>query len=105
MGAGTAEKLKIVSGYSMQNQSTDLQRLAELLDQQYRWPADYLFKFVVPRQQLLRLTDLFESSQMSFKESRTGKYISASVTLRMASSESVLAIYRQAAEIEGLIAL
>lgn len=89
----------------IQKTGADLDRLADLLEQHYHWPADYPFKFIVPRQQVARLSDLFDSSAMTFKESRTGKYVSVSVTLMMNSTDSVLAIYRQAAEIEGLIAL
>lgn len=72
------------------------------------WPDVYLFKFIVPNEPelLARTTALFgELSELSFHESKTGKYISVSAKEMMLSVDSIIEIYARAAEINGLIAL
>jgi len=82
-----------------------LQRLAEMLDQQTTWPADYLFKFIVPVNEVDEVKALFLNEALTMRESRTGKYVSVSVNQRVASSAEVVAFYRCAAKIKGLISL
>lgn len=72
------------------------------------WPDVYLFKFIVPNEPelLARTTALFnELSEISFHESKTGKYISVSAKEMMTSVDSIIEVYARAAEIKGLIAL
>ncbi|MEL0083104.1 MAG: DUF493 family protein [Gammaproteobacteria bacterium] len=82
-----------------------LQKLAEHLDQQNDWPAEYLFKFIVPMQEVDAVVALFPGVAVSQRQSRTGKYVSTSARVIAESSEGVVAVYRQAAGIPGLIAL
>jgi uncharacterized protein len=72
------------------------------------WPDVYLFKFIVPNQSdlLARTTALFgDLSEISFHESKTGKYISVSAKEVMTDVDSIIEVYIRAAEIKGLIAL
>jgi hypothetical protein len=72
------------------------------------WPDVYLFKFIVPNEpeMLARATSLFgELSEMTFHESKTGKYISVSAKEVMTDVDSIIEVYIRAAEIKGLIAL
>lgn len=72
------------------------------------WPDVYLFKFIVPNHPdlLARTTALFgELSELTFHESKTGKYISVSAKEVMTDVEAIIDVYARAAEIEGLIAL
>jgi len=82
-----------------------LQRLAELLDEQTVWPSEYLYKFIVPAGQLDQALQLFPLQSVSQRESRTGKYVSLSSRQLVASSNEVIALYRKAALIPGLVAL
>ncbi len=83
----------------------DIQRMKSLLDASYQWPADYMFKFIIPPGKLEELKKIFPVSDVILRESKTGKYISVTVSLRMESSDEVLAVYYQARRIQGLIAL
>jgi putative lipoic acid-binding regulatory protein len=85
-----------------------LERFAKhkaLLDQEYQWPADYLFKFIVPVQKEGEVRALFPRHEPQVRESKLGNYVSLTVLFRADSSDLVLAIYERAAQIEGLIAL
>ncbi|MBL4623088.1 MAG: DUF493 family protein [Immundisolibacteraceae bacterium] len=82
-----------------------LARLAELLNESSDWPLEYLFKFIVPADKIDEVKVLFPAGSVALRQSRTGKYQSVSATLSMPNSDAVLAIYRQAALISGLMAL
>jgi uncharacterized protein len=72
------------------------------------WPDVYLFKFIVPNEAplLARVTALFtDVSEISFHESKTGKYISVTAKEMMIDVDSIIEVYIRAAEIKGLIAL
>lgn len=77
----------------------------ELLDKEYDWPADYLFKFIVPVHKEAEVRALFPDHNPDVKESKQGNYVSLSVTFHANSSDLILAIYEKASKIEGLIAL
>jgi len=82
-----------------------LQKMAEMLDQQSTWPTDYLYKFIVPIGLLDEVKALFPEVALKVRESRTGKYVSVSALQKVDSSEAVIAVYRRAALVPGLIAL
>lgn len=75
------------------------------LDNQHQWPCDYLFKFVVPSEKTDDFIAVFPGESFQYKKSGTGKYTSLSLRKRMVSSDEVMAIYRAASAIEGIIAL
>lgn len=77
----------------------------ELLDKEYDWPADYLFKFIVPVEKEQEVRALFPDHEPEVKASKNGNYVSLSVTYCADSSDLILAIYEKASKIEGLIAL
>ena len=75
------------------------------LDQHHTWPALYIFKFIVPKDKLDELKNLFPLHNTSEKVSAKGTYVSVTMEIILPSSDSVIEIYQQAAKIEGLIAL
>ena len=77
----------------------------EKLDQHYAWPSLYIFKFIVPKGKEEELKKLFPLHTSSEKQSKNGNYSSITIQMMMPSSKAVIAIYQQAAAIEGLIAL
>lgn len=77
----------------------------ELLDQQYDFPCEYLFKFIVPKAQVEQVKALLPEHQYELRPSKKGTYMSVSIRHQAESSELVLAIYEKASLIEGLIAL
>lgn len=82
-------------------------KLLEQLEKE-TWPSVYLFKFIVPndKETMARVIALFESqNEMAFHDSSKGNYTSITVKELMLSAESVIEIYRKAAEIKGVITL
>jgi putative lipoic acid-binding regulatory protein len=77
----------------------------ELLDSQNSWPNHYTFKFVVPKDKLEQIEEVFESDEIKTRDSSKGNYISITVTKYVISSDEIMSIYNEAAEIEGLISL
>jgi|TARA_Y100000385_G_C13075546_1_gene631249 uncharacterized protein len=72
------------------------------------WPDVYMFKFIVPNQSDLvaRVTALFdEAAELKFRPSKNDKYISIGAKEMMLNVESIINKYKQAAEIDGLVAL
>lgn len=77
----------------------------EKLNQHYRWPSTYMFKFIVPSGKENAVRALFSIAPLSEKASANGKYTSVTFQLTMHSADAVIEIYITASKIEGLIAL
>lgn len=83
-------------------------RQKAFLDQNLTWPTDYLFKFIIADAKRNEFEIIFpelKNTGYSTKPSSNGNYISITFTLRMNTSDEVLAIYARAKFIKGLIAL
>ncbi len=81
-----------------------LREQLELLE----WPNVYFFKFIVPNEpQLLALAAaLFnETAEITFHESKTGKYISIGAKEMMLDADSIIVVYQKAALIKGILSL
>lgn len=76
------------------------------LDAIHDWPDTYTFKFIVPKNQVQAVCDLFEARDtVTTRPSRKGNYISVTAQTRATCSEEVISIYQAAAGIEGIISL
>lgn len=87
--------------------SKDTKTLLEKL-RELKWPQVYMFKFIVPNdnKKLALVEALFnDSSQISIRQSSTGKFISVTGKELMLNPENVIKRYEEANKIEGLIAL
>jgi len=85
------------------------ERLKQELIDSTAWPAEYLFKFIVPSQQekVLEIENAFDQmgAVIDTTQSKTGKYTSVSINVRMSSAQSVIDKYIQLSTIEGIISL
>jgi putative lipoic acid-binding regulatory protein len=75
------------------------------LDQHHSWPSLYIYKFIVPTGKEDEVKKLFPNHTVTEKLSRNGNYTSLTIQVMEPSSEAVIAIYREAATIEGIVAL
>ncbi len=82
-----------------------LRSLQLKLDEFYQWPSRFMFKFIVPQEKAGELTAFFAGRPFMMRASKNGKYVSFTAELEMQSSEEVIALYREAGKIEGIIAL
>ena len=84
-------------------------KLKSSLDNTTEFPAEYLYKFIVPAdgERVEEVEYLFKDkfARITTKESKTGKYISISIKVELASSDEVISYYKQAGSIEGIISL
>jgi putative lipoic acid-binding regulatory protein len=85
------------------------QRLKNELETSTEWPSEYLFKFIVPTSQekIIKVEDAFNQmgAVIETKQSKTGKYTSVSVNVKMESAQAVIDKYVQLSTIEGIISL
>ncbi len=73
------------------------------------WPSPYLYKFIVPSSEskIKEIEDIFDhtGAVITRKESRTGKYTSISINVRMKNPDAVIAKYKEVGNVEGVISL
>ena len=85
------------------------ERLKVELDNANTWPAEYLYKFIVPSvaDNVERVEKAFDSMGAVIKttKSKTGKFTSVSISVTMASAQSVIDKYIEVSDIEGIISL
>ena len=84
-------------------------KLKAQLDDTTEFPADYLYKFIVPTEanQAAEVETIFNNSGavINKKKSKTGKYVSVSIVLKIESSDKVISYYKRAEKIKGIISL
>lgn len=81
---------------------------AELLNTQ-EWPANYLYKFIVPTDadKIQRIHRIFDNTGavVESRQSRKGKYTSISITVQMEDPDAVIRKYKEVGTVEGVISL
>jgi putative lipoic acid-binding regulatory protein len=79
------------------------------LDNANSWPAEYLYKFIVPSvaDNVERVENAFDRMGAVIKttKSRTGKFTSVSVNVTMDSADQVIGKYKEVSKIEGIVSL
>ncbi len=83
------------------------QNLREQLELQ-EWPNVYFFKFIVPNNEeaIAKTVALFSDlSELSFHESKTGKFVSVSAKEMMMDVDSIIQVYLKASTIVGIVSL
>ncbi|MBS1533854.1 MAG: DUF493 family protein [Bacteroidetes bacterium] len=73
------------------------------------WPAEYLFKFIVPTDssKIKQVEDAFDCMGAVIKttKSKTGKFTSISVDVTMKDSDEIISKYQEVSVVEGIISL
>lgn len=84
-------------------------KLKSQLEDTTKFPADYLYKFIVPTDgdQVQEVQDLFDKGGVIIKtkKSKTGKYVSVSIRLQVTTANEVVDYYKKAEKIKGIISL
>ena len=86
------------------------EKLTSRLYETTSWPAEYLYKFIVPSelQKIAEIEAIFDNmgAVINTNESKTGKYTSVSVNVLMRDPELVVEKYKEVAEkVDGVISL
>ena len=83
-----------------------LSHFKKLLDEQYKFPCVYTFKFVVEASQKARVLEILgEGVMVKERSSKTGKYLGLTVSRSVDSSEQIIEVYRNMSKIKGAFAL
>ncbi len=93
-----------IKGFFM-NKTFDTSSFKEKLDAEMAFPSLYMFKFIVPAGKEEEISNLLPNNEMTLKTSSKGKYVSATIKAMMPSSDAIIAVYRRASKIEGVISL
>ena len=84
-------------------------RLKEELDNSNTWPAEYLYKFIVPSEnhKIAAVEAAFNQMGAVIKttQSKNGNFTSISVNVMMNSSQQIIDKYIEVSTIEGIISL
>lgn len=84
-------------------------KLQNQLDDTTSFPTEYMYKFIVPtdKNQEEEIRHLFntKTAVIKTKDSKTGKYKSFSVVIKLATSKEVIFYYKEAEKIKGIISL
>ncbi|MBI9078350.1 MAG: DUF493 family protein [Pseudodesulfovibrio sp.] len=81
------------------------EQFKQTLDNTHTWPCPYIYKFIVPTENLFQLTELFPDEKIEIRESKTGKYSSVTMTSTMCSSKEVMEVYTKASQVPGIMSL
>ncbi|MGO4772307.1 DUF493 family protein [Flavobacterium sp. W22_SRS_FK3] len=85
------------------------ERLKVELDNSNTWPAEYLYKFIVPSvdDNVDRVEKAFDRMGAVIKttKSKTGKFTSVSIDVTMNSADEVISKYKEVSTIEGIVSL
>jgi len=74
------------------------------------WPAEYLYKFIVPTKgdKVEQVEDIFDNmgAVINTKQSKKGTYTSVSINVRMKNPDQVIEKYKEVAgKVDGVISL
>lgn len=93
----------------MTNKNDFYNKLKLQLKDTTTFPSDYMYKFIVPTydNQVNQVEDIFNNTGavIKTKKSKTGKYISVSIVLKIDSADEVIQYYKKAEKIKGIISL
>ena len=80
----------------------------EKLFLQFNWPSVYMFKFIIPadNHKLALVEALFgKEAEVLTRQSKTNKFISITAKEMMITPDEIIAVYKRAEKIEGIISL
>ena len=71
-----------------------LESFKNTLEEEYQFPAEYKFKFIVSSESISKVLHLIPNSDYSKRESKNGKYTST-ITKMMNNADEILYIYEK----------
>jgi uncharacterized protein len=93
----------------MSDKSSFYKKLKVQLEDTTKFPADYLYKFIVPSdgEQTSEIQSVFDNkgAVIKTKKSKTGKYVSVSIVLKLNNADEIISYYKKVEHIKGIISL
>jgi hypothetical protein len=75
------------------------------LDQEYNFPCEYSFKFIVKNDFKEDVISLLPEAKKNIKISKKGKYVSITLSSIMKNADEIVYIYDKASKINSIISL
>ena len=75
------------------------------LDQEYNFPCEYSFKFIVKNDFKEDVISLLPKPKKNIKISKKGKYVSITLSSIIKNADEIVYIYDEAAKINSIISL
>lgn len=105
----TTERLEVIGDGDNRNAEQFYADFLAKLQQEQAFPSPYVYKFIVPGNgnQVAMIHAIFENAKASFatRDSKTGKYISLTVTLQADNAEQVVEYYKEVGSLQGVVML
>ena len=93
----------------MSKESEFYEKLKQSLLETTEFPTKYMFKFIIPTDQdkSKMIEEIFDNlgAVIDSKPSKTGKYTSLTVLVKMKDPEEIIEKYKQVSKVEGVISL
>lgn len=83
----------------------DFDKFKRQLDENHEWPCTYLFKFIVPKEQVVTLEHQTGLEHSKLTPSKKGTYVSVTFEMMANSSDEVVEIYKKASKVKGVMSL
>ncbi|MAD59482.1 MAG: DUF493 domain-containing protein [Flammeovirgaceae bacterium] len=84
---------------------SDLVSFKNTLEEEYDFPAEYSFKFIIKSESISKVLGLLPDSDYSKRESKNRKYTSVTISKIMKNADEILYIYEKASKIDDIISL
>jgi putative lipoic acid-binding regulatory protein len=93
----------------MSKESDFYKKLKESLDDTTTFPTKYMYKFIIPtsNDKFKMIETIFDNmgAVIDSKPSKTGKYTSLTILVKMESADKIIIKYQEVSRIEGVISL
>lgn len=93
----------------MSKESEFYEKLKKSLDETTTFPAEYMYKFIIPasEEKLKDIESIFDNigAVINSKPSKTGKYNSLTIMVKMESADDIIEKYIEVSKIDGVISL
>ncbi|MGV6844544.1 MAG: DUF493 family protein [Lutibacter sp.] len=84
-------------------------KLKSELEETTKFPTRYMYKFIIPAsdEKVKQVEEIFNhmGAVINKKASKTGKFYSISVVVKLKNADEVIQKYREAEKVEGIISL
>ncbi len=93
----------------MSKESDFYKKLKLSLEETTTFPTDYMYKFIIPTndEKFRSIENIFNNlgAVINSKPSKTGKYTSLTILVRMKTADDIIAKYKKVSKVEGVISL
>ena len=99
-------ELKILG---MSKESDFYEKLKKSLIETTEFPTKYMYKFIIPSgdDKFKQIENIFDNmgAVINSKPSKTGKYTSLTILVKMKSPDEIISKYQEVSKVEGVISL